>query len=70
MTMIDFRSQALEIAEDGDAVEMLICCLKYMSQDDVEDMLKINGFMEPPEMEEEEEEMVDNFNWVGSRHHY
>lgn len=71
MTMIDFRSQALEIADEMNAHEaLLVCCLKYMSQDDVEDMLKINGFMEPPEMEEEEEEMVDNFNWVGSRHHY
>lgn len=52
-TMIDFRSQALEIAEDLDATEaMLLCCLKYMSQDDVEDMLKINGWVEPPEFED------------------
>jgi hypothetical protein len=51
--MIDFRSQALEIAEDLDATEaMLLCCLKYMSQDDVEDMLKINGWVEPPEFED------------------
>lgn len=54
--MIDFRSQALEIAEELNAYEtLLLCCLKYMSQDDVEDMLKINGFMEPPEFEEEED---------------
>lgn len=51
--MINFRDLAIEIAEDGDAIEMLIACLKYMSQDDVEDMLKINGYMNPPEMEED-----------------
>lgn len=65
--MIDFRDLAMQIAEEGDAVHMLICCLKYMSQDEVEDMLKINEFLNPPELEED---MIDDFNWVGSRHHY
>lgn len=50
--MINFRDLAIEIAEDGDAIEMLIACLKCMSQDDVEDMLKINGYLNPPEMED------------------
>lgn len=49
---MDFRDFALEIAEDGDAYQMLICALKYMSQDDVEDMLKMNGYLNPPEMED------------------
>ena len=64
--MIDFRDLAVELAE-GDPMHMLICCLKYMSQDKVEDMLKCNEFLNPPELEED---MIDNFNWVGSRHHY
>jgi hypothetical protein len=66
--MIDFRSLAIEMAEEmNDPMGMLICCLKYMSQDEVEDMLKCNEFLNPPELEED---MIDNFNWVGSRHHY
>lgn len=65
--MTDFRDLAIEIAEDGDAVEMLICCLKYMSQDDVEDMLKMNGYLNPPEMEEDP---FDDVNWVGHPTHY
>ncbi|MFZ9350213.1 MAG: hypothetical protein ACO242_05930 [Candidatus Fonsibacter ubiquis] len=48
--MIDFRDLAVELAED-DPMHMLICCLKYMSQDDVEDMLKCNDFLNPPELE-------------------
>lgn len=72
--MIDFRSQALEIADDQQAHEqMLLCCLKYMSMDDVEDMLKMNDWITPPEMNEEEEEDDDwytNPNSVMSYHHY
>jgi len=44
--MIDYRDYAIELVEDNgfDAKEMLIACLKYMSQDDVEDMLHINEY--------------------------
>ena len=73
--MIDFRSQALEIADDTMSHEqMLICCLKYMSMDDVEDMLKINDWITPPEMDEEKEEENDDWftdpNSKASYHHY
>lgn len=73
--MIDFRSQALEIADDLMSHEqMLICCLKYMSMDDVEDMLKINDWITPPEMDDEEEEENDDWftdpNSKASYHHY
>jgi len=38
------RDEALELVEDGfvSAEEMLTMCLKYMSTDDVEDMLDVN----------------------------
>ena len=44
--MIDYRDYALELVEDNgfDAEHMLLCCLKYMSQDDVKDMLHINEY--------------------------
>jgi len=43
---IDYRDYAMELVEDNgfDAKEMLIAALKYMSMDDVEDMLYINEY--------------------------
>jgi|14BtaG_2_1085337.scaffolds.fasta_scaffold83768_3 hypothetical protein len=40
----DARDKALELVEDGmvSAENMLTMCLKYMSTDDVEDMLDAN----------------------------
>ena len=44
---MDYRDTALEMIEEGmvDAHYMLIACLKYMSQDDVKDMLTINEYL-------------------------
>ena len=52
--MIDYRDYAIELVEDNgfDAKEMLIACLKYMSNDDVEDMLHANEY--PDRCEEED----------------
>lgn len=40
----DWRDNALEIVEEGlvTADHLLLCCLKYMSNDDVYDMLDCN----------------------------
>ena len=71
MSIIDFRSQALDIADDLDAHQhMLLCCLKYMSQDDVEDMLKINDYITPPELDEEEDSWYTDPMSKASYHHY
>jgi len=42
--MMDYREEALRLVEEHmvDRNMMLIACLKYMSQDDVKDMLHIN----------------------------
>ncbi len=47
-TDIDVRDQAIEMVEDGqvDAKAMLIMALKYMSTDDVADMLDTNELSE------------------------
>lgn len=44
--MIDYRDYAIELVEDNgfDAKAMLNACLKYMSNDDVEDMLYVNEY--------------------------
>ena len=46
--MTDFRDSAVELVEDGmvDPMMMLTACLKYMSQDEVADMLEINEMKE------------------------
>jgi len=51
--MIDYRDYAIELVEDNgfDAKAMLIAALKYMSNDDVEDMLWINEY--PDRFDEE-----------------
>ena len=53
LTMIDYRDYAIELVEDNgfDAKDMLIACLKYMSQDDVQEMLYANEY--PNRFEEE-----------------
>ena len=42
--MTDFRNEALELVDNGvvSAESMLTMCLKYMSNDDVADMLDCN----------------------------
>ena len=44
----DARDKALELVEDGmvSAESMITMCLKYMSTDDVEDMLDCNELSE------------------------
>ena len=46
--MTDFRDEALELVENGtvSAEDMLTMALKYMSNDDVEDMLDTNEISE------------------------
>lgn len=46
--MTDFRDHAVELVEDGmvDPMMMLTACLKYMSQEEVADMLEINEMLE------------------------
>ena len=49
--MTDYRDFAIELVEDMgyDPKDMLIAALKYMSMDDVEDMLWVNEYPTPAE---------------------
>lgn len=44
----DYRVMALELADEGFTTfeNLALMCLKYMSQDDVKDMLRVNEFDE------------------------
>ena len=52
--MTDYRDIAIEMVEDGmiDPMMMLTVCLKYMSNDEVKDMLEINELTYADEEEE------------------
>ena len=50
--MIDYRDRAIELVQDDiieDFETLAIMCLKYMSQDDVKDMLECNEMPDPCE---------------------
>ena len=62
--MIDYRDFAIELTEDMgySAEQMLVACLKYMSQDDVKDMLEVNEYpMSCEEDEEVEEDLLARY---------
>lgn len=64
----EYTNKLLEMVEEGllDRDTVIMACVKYMSEDDVKDMMFINEFVE----EEEDSDPLDDFNYVGSRHHY
>ena len=49
--MTDYRDFAIELVEEMgvDPKDMLVAALKYMSQSDVEDMLRVNEYPTPCE---------------------
>ena len=60
--MFDSRDAALALVEEGvvSAEDMLVMALKYMSTDEVEDMLDANELSERFQ-EDEEEFLVDEY---------
>ena len=56
-------------AELLDKDMVIMACLKYMSEQQVKDMAEANEFFMDKE-EDEDYDPMDDFNYVGSRHHY
>jgi len=62
---IDARDRALELVQDGfvSTEDMLTMCLKFMSNDDVAEMLELNelseSFMDDPNYPYETEEVEE-----------
>lgn len=63
----EYTNKLLEMVEEGllDKDMVIMACVKYMSEDDVRGMMEANEMVE-----EEDEDALDDFNYVGSRHHY
>jgi hypothetical protein len=73
----DPRDYALEMVNEGmvDPMLLLQAALNWMSHDEVREMLDANElsprFSEDEEDEDEDgDDPLDDFNYVGSRHHY
>lgn len=65
----EYTNKLLEMVEEGllDKDMVIMACVKYMSEDDVRDMMEANEMVEE---EDEDEDDLDDFNYVGSYHHY
>ena len=53
-----YTNRLLEMIEEGllDKDNVIMACVKYMSEDDVQDMMKCNEFLYEDEDEEDEED--------------
>ena len=53
----EYTSRLLELIEDGmlDKDTVIMACVKYMSEDDVKDMMESNEFIEEDEDEDEDD---------------
>jgi hypothetical protein len=56
----EFTNKLLEMVEEGllDKDTVIMACVKYMSEDDVKDMMEANEFLEHEE-EDEDETFID-----------
>ena len=54
----NYTNQLLEMIEDGllDRDTVIMACVKYMSESDVQDMMEANEFIEEQYEDEDEEE--------------
>ncbi len=70
----EYTCMVLDMIDEGslDAKAVAEMCLAYMSEDEVKDMCRSNDILPADEDEDEDEEYdpMDDFNYVGSRHHY
>lgn len=62
----------LELIDQGvlDPLVVAEAALGYMSEDEVKQMAEANDLIIFESLEEEEEDPIDDFNYVGSKYHY
>ena len=56
-----YTNMLLELVEDGmlDKDHVIMACLKYMSEDEVKDMMQCNEFIEPEDDEHDVDEATE-----------
>ena len=52
-----YTNHLLGMVDDGlvNKDNLILACVKYMSEDDVQDMMEYNGYIEPDELDKEDE---------------
>jgi hypothetical protein len=77
MVYREYTRKLMEAIQEGvlDRDTVINAALSYLSEAEVKDMCEANGFFEDEEEEaeeeaESEEDLLNNPNYVGSRHHY
>jgi hypothetical protein len=67
----EYTTKLLDMVDNEalSAIKVLEACLYYMSEDQVKDMMRDNDFLLEEE-EDEDDAALNDFNYVGSRHHY
>ena len=75
--MRDYTVKLMSMMDEGLITAQAVAdmCLAYMSEDDVKDMCRANDILDEEDEdrvveEEDESDPMDDFNYVGSRHHY
>lgn len=70
--MREYTSKLIAMMEEGmiSAEAVAEMALSYMSEDDVKGMCLANDLLVGEDDEEDESDPMDDFNYVGSRHHY
>ena len=72
--MREMTSKLLAMMDEGliSAEAVAEMALAYMSEDDVADMMRANDILDEEDEDEidEESDPMDDFNYVGSPHHY
>lgn len=58
-----YTNMLLELVEDGmlSKDDVIMACVKYMSEDDVKDMMQCNEFIEP---EDDEPDVSEQQEWA------
>ena len=53
-----YTNKLLELVDDGllDKSNVILACVKWMSEDDVQSMMEANEFVRPDELDEEDED--------------
>jgi hypothetical protein len=76
MAFREYTVKLLEAIQAGmiDREAVITAALQHMSEDEVKDMCEAEGWFEHEDEEEEDShpqpDPIDDFNYVGSRHHY
>lgn len=73
MKIRENTDRLLEMIEEGlvDKDYVIMACLKYMSEDDVTGMMEANEIeIEYEDDDDDYEDLLEDWNYVGSRHHY